>query len=108
MGSEMCIRDRVNLEACGPDIYRLLLERQVDIVTFTSGSSVKNFARAIGEEQAVDLLARVDVACIGPVTADIADQLGIKTTIMPSVSTVPSLVDAIVAHTQSQAIRTED
>jgi uroporphyrinogen III methyltransferase/synthase len=98
----------VNLEAGGPDIYRLLLERQVDIVTFTSGSSVKNFTRALGEEQAVDLLAGVDVACIGPVTADIADQLGIKTTIMPSVSTVPSLVDAIVAHTQSRATRTED
>ena len=98
----------VNLEEGGPDIYRLLLEQGVDIVTFTSGSSVKNFARALGEEQTVDLLARVDVACIGPVTADVADQLGIKTTIMPSVSTVASLVDAIVAHTQSRATRTED
>jgi uroporphyrinogen-III synthase len=43
------------------------------------------------------------VACIGPVTADIAKRLGVTTTIMPSESTVPSLVDAIVAHTQPTA-----
>lgn len=92
----------VDLEAsASPDIYRLLLERQIDVVTFTSGSSVKNFVKALGEDQAADLLADVDVACIGPVTADIAQRAGVTTTIMPSVSTVPSLVDAIVAHAQS-------
>ena len=92
----------VDLETpASPDIYRLLLERQIDIVTFTSGSSVKNLVKALGEDQAADLLAHVDVACIGPVTADIAQRVGVTTTIMPSVSTVPSLVDAIVAHTQS-------
>jgi len=36
----------VDLEAAGgPDIYGLLLERQVDIITFTSGSSVREGAR---------------------------------------------------------------
>ncbi len=94
----------VDLEAGGgPDIYRLLLERQIGIVTFTSGSSVKNFVKALGEEQAPDLLDRVDVACIGPVTADVASRFGIATTIMPTVSTIPSMVDAIVAHAQSAA-----
>ncbi len=72
-------------------------------MTFTSGSSVKNFVKALGEEQAPDLLDRVDVACIGPVTADVASRFGIATTIMPTVSTIPSMVDAIVAHTQSAA-----
>ena len=94
----------VDLDASGnPDIYRLLLERQIDIVTFTSGSSVKNLVKALGGDQAADLLARVDVACIGPVTADVAQRLGVTTTIMPPESTVPSLVDAIVAHTQRTA-----
>ena len=89
----------VDLEAGGgPDIYRLLLERRVDIVTFTSGSSVKNFVRALGTDQAADLLKRVDVACIGPVTADVATRLGISTTIMPSDYTVPAMVRAIVDH----------
>ena len=82
----------------GPDIYRLLLEQRVDIVTFTSGSSVKNFVKALGREQAVDLLRHVDVACIGPVTADVATRLGISATIMPSDYTVPAMVRAIVDH----------
>ena len=35
------------------------------------------------------------VASIGPVTAKAAEQLGVKTTIMPSIHTVPALVQAI-------------
>lgn len=98
----------VDLEASGgPDIYRLLLERRIDIVTFTSGSSVTNFVKGLGADQAADLLSRVDVACIGPVTADIAQRLGVTTTIMPSESTVPSLVDAIVAHAQQTVTQGE-
>ena len=89
----------VDLEGAGaPDIYRLLLERRVDIVTFTSGSSVKNFVRVLGADQAADLLRRVDVACIGPVTAAVATRLGVSTTIMPVDFTVPAMVRAIVDH----------
>jgi len=84
----------------GPDIYRMLLDRQIDAVTFTSGSSVKNFARALGVDQAADLLKQVKVACIGPVTAEIAERLGIRTTIMPATSTIPALIQAIVDDSQ--------
>ena len=85
-----------DLDREGPDIRRMLRERGVEVVTFASGSSVRNFARAIGEEQAADLLRRVDVACIGPVTAEVASRLDIATTIMPAESTVPALLAAIV------------
>jgi uroporphyrinogen III methyltransferase / synthase len=80
------------------DIYKMLLEGAIDIVTFTSASSVRHFVSTLGEEQAADLLSRVQVASIGPVTAEAAQQLGIATTIMPTQSyTIPALVDAIVA-----------
>jgi uroporphyrinogen III methyltransferase/synthase len=89
----------VDLERAGaPDLYRLLLEKRVDIVTFTSGSSAKNLVRALGEDQAVDLLKRIDIACIGPVTAAVAARLGIPATIVPSESTVSGLVHAIAEH----------
>jgi uroporphyrinogen III methyltransferase/synthase len=84
-----------------PDIYKMLLEHQIDIVTFTSASSVRHFVRAIGEEQAIDLLSNTQVASIGPVTAEAAQQLGIETTIMPKEYTVPALVDAILEHVAS-------
>ncbi|HKY20974.1 MAG TPA: uroporphyrinogen-III C-methyltransferase [Vicinamibacterales bacterium] len=81
-----------------PDIYRMLLEKRVDVVTFTSASTVKNFVQIFGAEQAPDLLHATIVACIGPVTAEAAEQYGIKTTIMPKEYTIPALVDAIVEH----------
>jgi uroporphyrinogen III methyltransferase / synthase len=81
-----------------PDIYRMLLEQRVDAVTFTSASTVRNFMKVFGAEQAADLLRMTAVACIGPVTAEAAEQFGIATTIMPKEYTIPALVEAIVSH----------
>ena len=82
----------------GPDVYRLLLDNAIDVVTFTSPSAVRNFASIYGKEQTIDLLARTTVAVIGPVTAEAATQLGLAVTVQPATSTIPALVDAIAAH----------
>ena len=76
----------------------MLLDRQIAAVTFTSASSVRNFSTIFGPEQAADLLRTTVVACIGPVTAEAAQQLGIGTTVMPKRYTIPDLVDALVEH----------
>jgi uroporphyrinogen III methyltransferase/synthase len=89
-----------------PDIYKMLLERQIDIITFTSASAVRHFVKTIGEEQAADLLSSTTVASIGPVTAEAAQQLGIDSRIVPTEYTVPALVDAIIAHVQSNKAKT--
>jgi uroporphyrinogen III methyltransferase / synthase len=81
-----------------PDIYRMLLDRKVDVVTFTSASTVRNFVRLYGVDPVADLLQPVAIASIGPVTAEAAQQCGIRTTIMPSEYTIPALVQAIVDH----------
>jgi uroporphyrinogen III methyltransferase/synthase len=81
-----------------PDVYRMLLERRIDVVTFTSASAVRNLVTALGPEPAPDLLSTTLVASIGPVTAEAAAQFGIATSIMPGQHTIPALVDAIVAH----------
>jgi uroporphyrinogen III methyltransferase/synthase len=85
-----------------PDVYGLLLERKIDVVTFTSASAVRSFARIYGAEQAVDLLRKVVVAVIGPVTADAAAQLGIHVSVQPTTYTVEALVDAIADHFKAQ------
>lgn len=81
-----------------PDIYRMLLDRRIDVVTFTSPSSVRNLVRVLGAEPAADLLQSTVVACIGPVTAEAAAQYNIRSTIVPAEYTVPALVEAIVEH----------
>ena len=81
-----------------PDVYKMLLEGRIDVVTFTSASAIRNFARVYGDDQTADLLRKTVVAVIGPVTAEAAAQLGITVTIQPQTYTIPALVDAIAAH----------
>ena len=67
-----------------PDLYRMLLDGAVDVVTFTSAASVRNFAATFGVEQSADLLQQTVVAVCGPVTAEAASRLGIAVSIMPT------------------------
>jgi uroporphyrinogen III methyltransferase/synthase len=84
------------------DIYRQLLDRRIDVVTFSSASAVRAFVSIYGDDQAIDLLSHTLVATIGPVTADAAARYRIKPTITPTSSTMPALVEAIVAHFKAQ------
>lgn len=81
-----------------PDIYGMMLQGRIDVVTFTSASAVRNFARVFGAEPAVDLLKNTVVASIGPVTAEAAAQLGIAVNVQPATYTIPALVDAIAGY----------
>jgi len=85
-----------------PDVYGMLLERRLDVVTFTSASAVRSLVNALGAEPAADLLRTTLVASIGPVTAEAATQCNIHTTIMPDKYTVPALVDAITGYFEHQ------
>jgi uroporphyrinogen III methyltransferase/synthase len=88
-----------------PDVYGLLLEGRIDVVTFASPSAVRSFVKIYGAEPAADLLKNTVVAVIGPVTAEAARQFGIPVTIQPSTSTIAALVDGIVAHCQHVVAR---
>jgi uroporphyrinogen III methyltransferase/synthase len=87
------------------DVYRMLLDGQIDAVTFTSASTVRNFATIHGEEQVADLLGGTVVASLGPVTAEAAERLGIRTTVLPDRYTIPDLVDALVAYFRGRGPR---
>ncbi len=87
----------------GPDVYKILLEQSVDVVTFTSASSVRNLVKILGEEPAADLLNTTAIAAIGPVTAETATALNINVQIVPRSYTIPALVDAIAEHFRNQS-----
>ena len=82
----------------GQRVYRMLLDREIDAVTFSSASTVRNFVSILGSEQAADLLRTTTVAAIGPVTAEAAQHLGITAAVVPNEYTIPALVDALVTH----------
>ncbi len=82
------------------DVYGQLLQRRVDVVTFTSAAAVRSFATLYGEEQVADLLAHTTVATVGPAATDAVRRLGVEPAIVPALPSIPALVDAIRAHFQ--------
>jgi uroporphyrinogen III methyltransferase/synthase len=88
-----------------PDVYKLLLEGRIDVVTFTSASAVRNFVRVYGADQVADLLKSTTVAVIGPVTGEAARQAGITVSVEPASYTIAGLVDAIAAHFAGDAAK---
>ena len=84
-------------------VKEMLEAGQVDMVTFTSSSTVINFFEMFQEErdQLRTWMKRISVACIGPITAKTAERKGLKVNLSPSEYTVPALVDAIVHYFSS-------
>ena len=72
-----------------------LLENEgVDIITFTSSSTVRNFIQILGEENK-NLLETKKLAVIGPITEETAKSLGLNIDIMAGEYTIDGLVTAI-------------
>ncbi len=71
----------------------MLSSHQLDVITFTSSSTVSNLLATLGTD---DLsLNEVKIACIGPKTAETAIRAGLKPDVVAKEHTIPGLVDAI-------------
>ena len=80
------------------DLLDALRDRKIDMVTFTSSSTVRNFKSLLPDKEAPDLMSSVTVACIGPITADTAKSLGFKTDLVAEEFTIDGLKKAIAHH----------
>jgi len=80
---------------------RMLREGQVDVVTFTSSSTVRNLAGMLGDDRSQ--INQALVACIGPVTAATARELGIRVDVVADEHTIPGLVTALVEKLAAMA-----
>ena len=73
-----------------------VLRRGVDVVAFTSPSTVRNLAHVAEAVGLGAILKGAKVACIGPVTADAARAVGVHVDIVAANHTIDDLVEAIV------------
>jgi uroporphyrinogen III methyltransferase/synthase len=90
---------RTRPEPAAVERVRAALQRgQVDVVTFTSSSTARNFATLFSDEERTRLLRGVTIASIGPITAETAAGFGVPTHIMPDEYTIPALAGAIVGY----------
>ena len=85
----------------GLDVYRQLLDRTVDVVTFTSASAVLGFLASVGADQASDLLTHTVVATLGPAAADAVARANVSPAIQLPAGSLSAFADAIVAHFRS-------
>jgi uroporphyrinogen III methyltransferase / synthase len=76
-------------------IREQLQNGDLDAVTFTSSSTVKNFVESMGPVSLRAVLKSVTTACIGPVTAETARAVGIEPDIVSDESTIAGLVEAL-------------
>lgn len=81
-------------EANREELLRLLTEKAVQGITFTSSSTVKNFMRLIDGNLA--LLEGIKIFSIGPITSHTAKELGIKVHREAKEYTIPGLIRVLV------------
>ncbi len=99
---------RLGGEAVEVDVYRTVLEEEadqdviermldggIDLVTFTSSSTVRNFAQILGKDRLEKAKSKTRFASIGPITTQTADELGIPIHIEAAQHDIPGLIDAI-------------
>ncbi|RTE08022.1 uroporphyrinogen-III C-methyltransferase [Paenibacillus whitsoniae] len=83
----------------GDELLQLLTTQSIHIITFTSSSTVTNLfeaLRQLGVEDPLSLLQGVEIACIGPKTAETAAKAGLPITYMAEEATVASLVHSMI------------
>ena len=98
--SEAPLYETTRLPVSAATIRQRLGDEAMDLVTFTSASTVQQFFRVLERAgwEPRRVLNGTQVACIGPQTAAAAKQAGLAVHIMPRRSwTIEGLVEAIVA-----------
>lgn len=79
-------------------IEKDILDGEIDVVTFTSSSTVTNFLEMFPETSAMELLAQVGIAVIGPSTKATAEKHGLRVDLVAKDATIESLTEAIIAE----------
>ena len=80
------------------NLIRQLEEKKVDLITFTSSSTVKNFKALLPPDRFKKRMQGVIIASIGPITTDTARQLDFEVDISAQSFTIPGLVEAILQY----------
>jgi uroporphyrinogen III methyltransferase/synthase len=90
------------------EIVEMMAGGEIDALTFTSSSTVHNFATSVGRDDLARLAGKTAIACIGPITADTAKSYGLQTAVQPATYTVPAFAAALSAYFADRPRRRHD
>lgn len=91
------------------ELLKLLQERAIHAITFTSSSTVTFFLEALrqmGIHDPVSLLEGVTIAVIGPLTGETATQAGLTVSFMSEKATIESLIQSLCEWKRSSTVMT--
>jgi uroporphyrinogen III methyltransferase/synthase len=80
------------------ELKSILQRRGVDMITFTSSSTVSNFVRLLQGRSLAELLEGTAVACIGPITRKTVEEAGGRADVVSEQFTISGLVEAILDY----------
>lgn len=83
----------VSANSANSQVKQMLSSGEIDVITFTSSSTVSSLVAMLGNKK--QLLHHARIACIGPKTADTATSAGLNVDIIAREHTIPGLVAAI-------------
>jgi uroporphyrinogen III methyltransferase/synthase len=81
---------------CSRSHVEALSASTIDMVTFTSPSTVSNLLAISKDKPIHEQILQAEIACIGPVTAQKATEMGLRVSVVPGEYTVEALAKAIV------------
>ena len=87
------------------ELAALISGNKVDVITFTSSSTVANFVEIMGSD--FKFPAHIDIACIGPVTTATAKKAGFKIDISQEEYTMEGLVQSLINHAKNKLSRSD-
>ncbi len=93
---EICVYHTEPVRDKAEELIQQLSNNEIDLITFTSSSTVTNFRALLPENGFESLIAGVTIASIGPITTATAEELGFHVDITAETFTIPGLCDAIV------------
>jgi len=79
-------------------LIKELAEKSIDLITFTSSSTVKNFKELMPSKNFEHLVEGVTVASIGPITSETARKMGFDVHITAESFDIPGLCEAILKY----------
>lgn len=88
----------VKNSANSQDLLEKLINKEIHVITFTSSSTVRNFMELIKENNTDQLLDGITIACIGPITAGTAQQLGLSVDIVAESFTIEGLIECLIDY----------
>ena len=95
-------------EVDGAALRKRLRKGDIDLITFTSSSTVSHFLQRLSAAALSSVVNNAAIACIGPITAKTVEAAGGRVAILAREFTIAGLVEAIVEYYAQRVSRAEN